>query len=128
MIVTRFKQPRRKKPSSASKRYGMSKAHLDLVRQLPSCLSGQVPCDPHHLRSGGAEKERGTGIKATDRWAIPLTRGEHIDIHKISGRQERDYLVDRGVNPLELARALWEATGDLDRMTAIVMDNLEGGL
>jgi hypothetical protein len=122
-VVTRFKQPRAKKPSRASQRKGMSPEHIDLVRQLPSCLSGAVPCDPHHLRIKG---ERGVGMKATDRWAVPLTRAEHTDVHKVGSKMEMAWFRGRGIDPLQLSAALWDATGDLDRMERIVLDHLEG--
>lgn len=124
-VTTRFKKPRAKKANKASQRYGMSKEHLALIRQLPSCISGMSPSDPHHLRSGEASKERGTSLKATDRWAIPLTRTEHENVHKVGSKMEAIYFINLGVNASVLAEDLWNATGDLEKMEKIVTDQLE---
>ena len=125
-VTTRFKQkPRGKKPNRASQRYGMSPEHLKLIRQLPSCISGGSPCDPHHLRFGKAGKERGIGLKATDKWAIPLTRSEHIGVHKVGSKMEAIYFENLGVHAERLAKELWNATGDLDQMVSIVKAHRE---
>lgn len=99
-----------------------SKAHLKLVRQLPSCLSGRPgPSDPHHLR---ISEERGVGLKAGDNWAVPLTRREHIACHKVGSKMEELWFFERGIDCRELAKELWKNTGDLDAMTKIVLSKL----
>jgi hypothetical protein len=104
--------------SSQERREGNSAAHLALIRQLPSCVSGAVgPCDPHHLRSGAALLTRGVGMRATDRWTVPLLRHEHDELHRISSRLEEAWFRERGVDDvIELAAALYANTGDLERM------------
>jgi hypothetical protein len=113
-----LKERARKKPSAQERREGNSKDHLELVRQLPSCVSGVAgPCDPHHLKSGPAATERSVGRRATDRWAVPLTRAEHDELERISSRLEEAWFRERGVSDVvELAAALWANTGDLERM------------
>jgi hypothetical protein len=113
-----LKDRARKKPSAQERREGNSKDHLELVRQLPSCVSGVAgPCDPHHLRSSAALAERGVGMRATDRWAVPLLRVEHDELHRISSRLEEAWFRERGIDDvIELAAALWANTGDLERM------------
>src|SRR6516165_4104065 len=64
----------------------LSPRHLKNVRELPSCLSGRTPCHPHHLM---IKDERGVGMKATDRWVIPLTWDEHAELHT-HGSKEHD--------------------------------------
>lgn len=100
----------------------MDPDHLTLIRQLPSCLSGKNSCDPHHLR---VSSERGIGLKATDKWAIPLTRREHIDCHKVGSKKERDWFLARGIDAYALAADLWEATGNLEKMRKIVENHRE---
>lgn len=95
----------------------MSPAHLALIRQLPSCLSGKSPCDPHHLR---VSNERGIGLKATDRWAVPLIRKEHDECHLVPGRKEEEWFLARGIDVYSLANALWQQTGDLERMLRVL--------
>jgi hypothetical protein len=124
-----LKERARKKPSAQERREGNSKDHLELVRQLPSCVSGVAgPCDPHHLRSAVALLERGVGMRATDRWAVPLLRHEHDELHRISSRLEESWFKERGVDDVvELANALWVNTGDLDRMLRVMQAHMGRG-
>ena len=69
--------------------------------------------------------ERGTSLKATDRWAIPLTRDEHEKVHRVGSKMEAIYFVNLGIQASSLANELWNATGDLEKMTAIVLDHRE---
>lgn len=121
----------RSKPrvSAQQRREGNCEKHLALVRQLPSCVSGVAgPCDPHHLRGSAALIERGVGMRATDRWAVPLLRIEHDELHRISSRLEEAWFRERGVDDvIELANALWKGTGDLERMTKIVQAHMGRG-
>ena len=65
------------------------------------------------------------GLRASDRWAIPLTRREHSDCHLVPSKDEIDYFYQRGIDCIALANELWEATGDLKRMTEIVRKHYE---
>jgi hypothetical protein len=120
-VVTNFKPPKnpnaKRELKARDKRPGMSPEHLSLIRNLPSCVSGRKPCDPHHLR---LKDERGVGLRATDRWAIPLTRDEHDHVHTFGSKRETIYFKALGFNPYDLANALWKNTGDLERMEKIV--------
>lgn len=90
---------------SADKRPGMSPAHLRLIRQLPCCVTGRPgPNDPHHIKSGGAKDERGTSLKATDKWAVPLSREAHEAVERVGSRKEEAWFRDRGIaNVAQLA-------------------------
>ena len=61
-------------------------------------------CEAHHLRVKG---ERGVGMRATDKWALPLTPDEHREIHHSGSRKEKEWFAARGVDCYELSRALW---------------------
>jgi hypothetical protein len=121
-----LKERVRKKPSAQERREGNSKDHLELVRQLPSCVSGVAgPCDPHHLKSGPAASERGVGMKATDRWTVPLLRVEHDELERIASRLEEAWFRERGIaDVVELANALWVNTGDLERMQKVLQAHM----
>jgi hypothetical protein len=94
--------------------------HLDNVRKLPSILSHRTPCEAHHLRFA---IERGVGLKATDRWVIPLTLDEHREIHTVGGKLEEEWLVERGLlNPYEIAVKLWANRGDLEAMRRVILN------
>jgi hypothetical protein len=56
-----------------------NKKYLSWVRSQPSVISGQYPCDPHHLIGHG---QGGMGLKASDLLAFPLTRIEHTLLHQ----------------------------------------------
>lgn len=112
-------------------RPGMSPYHLTLLRVLPCCVSGRTPCgEAHHLRSmigvGMSGKfTRGLGLRAEDRWSLPLAHGLHMESHRVSSRQERSWFLERGIDPHLLAKALWKATGDLDRMRKVLLAHRE---
>lgn len=111
----------RKKPPLQAGRDGNDSAHRKLVAQLPCCITGRYPPnDPHHLCSGPAVKERGTGMKATDRWLVPLCREKHDEVGSKGTRNEIAWFLSHGIDPHELARALFVNTGDIERMTRIV--------
>ena len=88
--------------------------HLANIRLLASCVSGMTPCEAHHLRWSA---ERGIGMKATDRWAVPLTMEEHRELHATtSAKYEELWFLDRGVACYALASQLWFRRGDLAAM------------
>jgi hypothetical protein len=113
---------KKRKEKSADKRAGMDPKHIENVNKLPSCISGLKPCDAHHLR---IHNERGVGLRATDRWCVPLTRQEHMEVHRVGSKKEEEWFLARGIACYELANALWNAKGDLDAMRLIVMTHLE---
>lgn len=119
----------RTRKSAAERRDGNCERHLALIRQLPSCISGvEGPNDPHHLKSGPARNERAVGRRATDRWAVPLTRAEHDEIERIASRYEEAWFRENGVDDvIELAAALWANSGDLERMRLIVQAHMGRG-
>ena len=55
-------------------------AYLDYVRGLPCIITGQSPCDPHHLKMGWFTK----GRKPPDDWVVPLIHSEHDKLHRMS--------------------------------------------
>lgn len=114
---------KKREPKRREHRPGMDPDHLANIRKLPSIISGRMPCDPHHLR---VKQSRGTGLRAEDRWAIPLCRDEHIDVHKVGSRKERQWFIERGVDCYLVANALWKAKGDVDAMNRIILANLPG--
>jgi hypothetical protein len=101
-----------KKPQPARRREGMNAAYLDAIRQLSCCACGApAPSDAHHLKAGTGE--RGMGLRATDRFAVPLCRGPEgchtgaRGVESVGSRNEADWFAERGVKPLVLAGRLW---------------------
>lgn len=117
-----------KQSNAVAERPGMSEAHLANIRRLPCCVTlktGNVQA--HHLKQTGA-KERGIGIRSTDRWAVPLNADDHINgVERAGSKNEIKWFADRGVDCLELAVSLWIARGDFEKMTALVMQHQKVG-
>jgi hypothetical protein len=60
-------------------------------------------------------------MKAEDKWAVPLTHDEHINgVERVGSKREFAWFQSRGVNCLELAKALWASRGNVDAMERIV--------
>lgn len=123
-VYGNFKRPKgermKKKAGAASRRPGMSAAHLDLIRKLPCthCLA-VGKCEAHHLKAG--TNERGMGLRSTDRWAVPLCHDCHMELEAMGSRNEAKWFDLVGVVPVELASALWYSTGDLPTMLRILL-------
>lgn len=100
-------------------REGNSEAHLAAIRKLPCCIPkcNKVGCDCHHLKAG--TNERGMGLRSSDRWAVPLCRRHHEEVERVGSRNETIWF--GGLNPIDLAHALWKASPDAAAMTKIVL-------
>lgn len=53
--------------------------YRELVASLPSCLSGESPCVPHHLKGTG--HLGGGSLKAPDQFCMPVTDEQHKSYH-----------------------------------------------
>lgn len=126
-VLANFRPERRKEAriSRQKQREGNNEAHLVLIRQLVCCIPGctsRPPHDPHHLRSGPAHKERGFGMRATDRRAVPACRRHHDGAHSVPPSKEVEWFIDMGVEDVHaLADALWLAPRTVEAMARIVM-------
>jgi hypothetical protein len=86
------------------------KAHLKFVASQPCLVCGRQPSDPHHLRFA---QPRALGMKVSDEFTVPLCRGHHRQLHQVG--DEVPWWEERKINPLEIAKGLWEqsrATGE----------------
>lgn len=122
----KIRGPREKHRNSQrfKKRPGMSEAHAALIRQMPCCVTLKVPCgEIHHLKSGTGE--RGAGLRSTDKWGVPMCHDAHMEVENAGTRKERAWFLERGIDPHELAQALWANTGDLARMVNVLMTHRE---
>ena len=111
--------------SLQQRREGNSEKHKAMIRQLVCCIPGCrafAPNDPHHLKSGEARGQRGIGMKATDRFCVPLCRRHHDQLENLPSSREIEWFQDMGLDDVHaLADALWRAPRTVSAMTAIVM-------
>lgn len=126
-VYGNFKKPKtpgkRKNSSRRSKRAGMSADHLALIRRLPCCISLAMPGgEAHHLKAG--TRERGMGIRSTDKWALPMSHDLHMEVEAVGTRRELKWFRDRGIDAHALAAALWANTGNLATMTKVLLAHI----
>lgn len=109
-------------------RPGMSPSHLKRVRRLPCCVCcASNPSQVHHLKRTalkGADgelvrtHERGMGLTSTDRWGVPVCWKCHGICESIGSDNEIAWFLERGVDAIALANALWDSTLDFSLMEA----------
>jgi len=104
----------------------MSEPHRKTIKRLGCCACpAPAPSDPHHLK---ILSERGAGMKATDKWLVPLCRRCHDEVERIGSRNENRWFRDRGIeSAIDLSAALFAASPDVERMKLIVEAHREGG-
>lgn len=116
-VKAKIAKPRAKRAA----REGNSDAHLEAIRKLPCCVTLRVPAgEAHHLKYGTGE--RGAGMRSSDRWAVPLSHGPHMELEAVGARNEPRWFKDYGIeSPIDLAAALWAASPNIEAMTKIVL-------
>ncbi len=97
------------------------KEHLQFVAAQPCLLCGRLPSDPHHLRFA---QPRALGLKVSDEFTVPLCRTHHRELHQ-SGN-EAAWWHDMGIEPLEIAKTLWQETRSRDATLASTNQKGEG--
>lgn len=80
-----------------------NKEHLRYVASHPCVVCGRRPTHAHHLRHA---QSRGTSLKVSDEYTVPLCALHHGDVHRV-GREE-SWWRGRKIEPLPIARTLWE--------------------
>lgn len=96
--------------------------YLSWLHELPCLVTGTRPVEAAHVSYADpryGKRERGKGEKADDRWAIPLSRAEHNRQHSMD---ERAYWQSVGIDPLQVALALYGVKGD-NTMAEIIIKN-----
>ena len=81
------------------------KDHLRFVASQPCLLCSVTPSDAHHIRFA---QPRAMARKVGDEFTVPLCRAHHRELHD-SGN-EGAFWHDMGIEPLEIARQLWNET------------------
>lgn len=108
--------------------------YLKFIRNLPCAASGVYGVQAAHVSYSShwhGAYGRGMGSKVSDRFALPLSPFEHELQHSGKLGSERDYWASKGIDPHELANALWGVFCDYDeseaiaRCTAIINQRLQ---
>jgi len=76
--------------------------HLRFVASQGCLVCGRTPSDAHHLRFA---EQRAMGRKVSDRFAVPICRLHHRELHRRSN--ERAWWQSQGIDPLVIAADLW---------------------
>ncbi|GFO81704.1 MAG: hypothetical protein A49_13310 [Methyloceanibacter sp.] len=82
-----------------------NKAHLQFVAQQPCLICGRRPSHAHHVRHA---QSRGLALKVSDEFTVPLCAIHHGDLHRVG--KEETWWWERGVEPLAVARSLWQSS------------------
>ena len=101
-----------------------SKAHLDFIRSLPCllCENQRHPTEAAHVNfsDSAAGKFNAKGIKAGDKWVVPLCSEHHRGKTGHHQRGERLWWERQGIDPLEVCEALWAISGNLEAGLEII--------
>lgn len=62
-------------------------------------------------------------VRSTDQWGVPMCMLHHEEVERAGTKQEVAYFQKASLDPHELAKALWRNTGDLAKMTRLVLDH-----
>ena len=76
--------------------------HLRFVATQPCLVCGRTPSDAHHLKFA---EPPGIGRKVSDRFAVPICRLHHRELHRRGN--ERAWWQSQDIDPLVIAADLW---------------------
>lgn len=102
--------------------------HLAFIRTLPCVVSGvQVNVEAAHIRYSDAawgKVNPGIGRRPDDRWTVPLCARIHRDDPRLSqhSMNERSFWDSHFIDPLKLASALYEISGDYEAALQIILE------
>ena len=88
-----IEHPRRRRDAS----------HLKFVAEQPCLICSRTPSDPHHLRFA---QPQAMAKKVSDEYTVPLCRTHHRQLHQTGN--ELNWWIDLDVDPLPIARQLWD--------------------
>jgi Rad52/22 family double-strand break repair protein len=88
-----------------------SKEHLKFVASQPCLICGRTPSHAHHIRYAQA---KGLALKVSDEFTVPLCATHHSENHMTGN--ELQWWQDRNIEPLSVARKLWQEFRELNRI------------
>jgi hypothetical protein len=81
------------------------RVHLKFVAGQPCLVCGRTPSDPHHIKFA---ENWTVGRKVSDRFTVSVCRLHHRELHRRGN--ERLWWQHKGIEPLQVAKALWDKT------------------
>ena len=117
-IGSLLKREHAERPAKGARKPTSSPSHLVAIRMLPCLKCGMDPCgEAAHVKKSHVMM----GRRPPDSQVVPLCRACHqIDPDAQHRIGEEEFWGRMGINPLLVARKLWEASGDVVKMRAIV--------
>jgi hypothetical protein len=80
--------------------------YIGFIKKLPCCVTGAHGVEGAHVSTANVKHGhfgRAKQSKASDRWVLPLSPGQHRLQHSMN---EMEYWKSKGINPHELALSL----------------------
>ncbi len=77
--------------------------HLRFVANQPCLVCSRTPSDAHHLKFA---QPHALSKKVSDEFTVPLCRIHHRQLHH--GGNEVNWWMDLDIDPLPIARQLWQ--------------------
>lgn len=99
---------------------GNSDVHLKLLRTLPCCIPGctRQGSTVHHIKTGG---HRGGAMRSPDRMGLPMCADHHLNgVERAGSKNEISWFEKHGLEPLELAAALWAVSPNPQAMYRVL--------
>ena len=93
-----------------------SKEHLKFVASQSCLICGRTPSHAHHIRYA---QPKGLALKVSDEFTVPLCATHHSENHMIGN--ELKWWRDHNIEPLSVARKLWQEFRKLNRNVAFGM-------
>jgi Putative HNHc nuclease len=90
-----------------------NKKHLRWIAERACLVCGSSPCDAAHIKHADSRVckplSSNIGMKADDRFTIPLCRRHHEECHQLG---EKDFFLKYACDPILIALALYSVSGD----------------
>jgi len=94
--------------------------HLKYVAREPCLICGRKPCEAHHVTYA---QPRAMARKVSDEFAVPLCALHHRKLHMAG--DERAWWAEHKIDPLQVAKGLWEISRASLKLRIVIDDELE---
>ena len=95
--------------------------HLRFISERPCLICGRTPSDPHHIKMADwrvcKPQSSNIGMKADDRFVLPLCRDHHEELHSTP---ERTFYAKYSVDAILLSLALYSVSGNAEQGDQLV--------